>query len=122
MCTIGDLGSIIGHYDAAGLSGYPCNVVNLELTMDAPNDEDVRTLVEPAHGDALSEHRRWDPVANCEPSASIFRANERLDVHARGLLSRDNGVASRGRTAFQAAEVSLEREVTVRTAIRFRFY
>ena len=76
-------------------------------------NEDVRTLVESAHEEAPSEHHRRDLVANREPSASIFRAGERLDVLARGLLSRVNGVASRVRTAFPPAEVSLEREAAL---------
>ena len=48
------------------------NVVNLEQVMDARRDEDVRSLFESARGEALSEHHRRDPVANCEPAASNF--------------------------------------------------
>ena len=39
--------------------------------------------------------------------------NERLDVFARGLLLRVMGVASRSRTAFPSAEVSLRREAAL---------
>ena len=41
--------------------------------MGAPSDEDVLTLVESASGEALSEHRRRDHVADCEPADSILR-------------------------------------------------
>ena len=61
-----------GLCDVAGQSRYLRNVVNLEHIMDAPSDEDVRTLVESARGEALSEHRRRDLVANWDPSAPIF--------------------------------------------------
>ena len=76
-------------------------------------DEHVLTLVGSARGEVLSEHRRRNPVANCEPSDAILLASERLDVPARGLLSRVNCVASRGRTVFSPAEVSLKREAAL---------
>ena len=107
---LGDLPNIVGLYDSAGQSGYPRNVVNLEQTMDVTNDEDVRTLVESARDDTLSEHHRRDSVSNCESSASTYRAYERLEVSVRGLLSRVNGVASRSRATFPFVEVSFERE------------
>ena len=63
-------------------------------------------LVESAHGEAVSEHRRH-PVANFELSASTFGLTN--DSTCLRLLLRVMGVASRSRTAFSPAEVSLER-------------
>ena len=58
--------------------------------------------------------RRWNLVVNREPSFSLNSlTGEQLDVPGRGLLSRVMGVASRSRTAFPNAEVSLEREAAL---------
>ena len=62
------LGIVVGLYDVTGDSDYPRNVVNLEQIMDAPSDEDVRTLVESARDEALMERPRRNLVVNCEPS------------------------------------------------------
>ena len=62
--------------------------------MDASSDDNIRTLVESARDEALSDHRRRDLVADCEPSGSISSPDERFDVPALGLLSRVVGVAS----------------------------
>ena len=60
----GNLDSVAGLYDVAEQSGYPRNVVNLEQSMDAPSDQDVRTLVESSRGESQSEHGRRDLVRN----------------------------------------------------------
>ena len=71
-------------YEVMGQSDYPRNVVNLELVVDAPSDEDVRTLVESARDEALMERRRHSLVVNRElvnnwtctpPSACVFKAD-----------------------------------------------
>ena len=61
------LGSVAGLYDVTGQSDYPRNVVNLEQIMDALRNEDVRTLVESARGEALMERRRQKLVVIREP-------------------------------------------------------
>ena len=40
-----DFGSVGGLYEVTGESGNSRNVVNLERIMDAPSDDDIRTLV-----------------------------------------------------------------------------
>ena len=55
-------------------------------------DEDVGTLVESARDEALMERRRWNLVVDNEPSFFVSRTGERLDMLARGLLSRVLGV------------------------------
>ena len=65
-----------------------------------------RTLVGSACGTLVGSGRR-NFVASCELSASISGLDERLDVLARGLLSRVMGVAPQ---AFPSAEISLGRE------------
>ena len=87
--------------------------VNLEQIMDVTNDEDVRTLVESAREDTLSEHRRRDSVVNCESSASTYRTYERLEVSVRKLLSRVNDVVSRSRATLPFVEDSFEREAAL---------
>ena len=67
-----DLGSVAGLYDVTGQSDCPRNVVNLAQIMDAPSDEDARTLVETARDEALMERRRWNLVVNREPSFSFL--------------------------------------------------
>ena len=52
--------------------------------MDAPSDDDIRTLVESARDEAVSEDRRRDLVSDCELWGSISSLDERLDV----LLTR----------------------------------
>ena len=47
MMILEDLGSVAGLYDVTVPSGSPRNVVKLELIMDAPTDEDVRSFVGP---------------------------------------------------------------------------
>ena len=79
--------------------------------MDAPSDDTTthhtRTLVESARGEALTERRRWNLMVDREPSFFISWTGERLDLPARGLLSRVLGVATRSRT-LPLSEVSLE--------------
>ena len=81
--------------------------------MDATSDEDVRTLVESACAEALMERRRGNLVADREPSFFTSWTGERLDMIARGLLSRVMGITSRSRIALTLAEVSLEREAAL---------
>ena len=52
-------------------------------------------------------------MVNREPSFFISWTGERLDVPARGLLSRVMGVASRTHTAIPPYEVTLEREAAL---------
>ena len=73
----------------------------------------VRTLVEYARGEALSEHRRRDLVANWDPSAPIFGLTNDL-MCLRVDCCHESMVSHRGsRTAFPPAEVSLEREAAL---------
>ena len=80
--------------------------------MDAPT-KDVRSLVESARGEALVERRRRNLVVDREPSFLNSWTGERLDLLARGLLSRVMGITSRSRTAFPPVEVSLQRETAL---------
>ena len=109
----GQCGNLAGLYDVTKQSDYPRNVVNLEQIMDAPSDDDIRTLVKSAHDEALMARRRRNLLVNRQPSFFISWSGERLDVPASGLLSGVMGVASRNRTAFPPAEVSLEREAAL---------
>ena len=60
-----DLASVAGLYDVTGQSDrFP----KLEQIMDAPSDEDVRTLVESARGETPMESRRWNLGVSHEPS------------------------------------------------------
>ena len=102
-----------GLYDVTVQSDCPRNVVKLEQIMDAPSGDDIWTLVESARGESLMEPRRLNLVVNREPSFFIFWTGERLDVPARGLLSRVMSVASRSHTALPTSEVSLEREAAL---------
>ena len=61
---------------------------------------------------ALMERRRKKLVVSRDLSVSISLSGERLDVLSRGLLSV-MVVASRSRTAFPPAEVSLEAALPV---------
>ena len=74
--------------------------------MDAPSDDDVRTLVESARDEDVIERRRWNLVVNRHASFSISWTGQELDVLSRGL--RVMGLAYRSRAAFPPAEVSLE--------------
>ena len=102
-----------GVCDVTIQSDCPRNVVKLEQIMDASSDDDIWTLVESARGESLMEPRRLNLVVNREPSFFIFWTAERLDVPARGLLSRVMSVASRSHTALQTSEVSLERQAAL---------
>ena len=51
-------------YDVTSLADCPRRVINLEQLMDAPSDEDVRTPVGSAPGEALMERRRRNLVVN----------------------------------------------------------
>ena len=53
-----DLGSVAGLYEVAGQSGYSLNVFNLEQIMDAPSDDDIRTLVESSRDETLNDVAR----------------------------------------------------------------
>ena len=88
-----DLGSIAVFHDVAGQSVHRRNVVDLEQFVDAPSHDDIWMLVESARDESLME-RCFNLVVNREPSLYISRNGERLDVFARGLLSRVMGVAS----------------------------
>ena len=88
-----DLGCVVGFYDVDGQSGYPRNVVTLEQIMDAPSDDDIRTVVESARDEALSEDRRRDLVADCELWGFISSLDERLDVPAHALWVSHLGLA-----------------------------
>ena len=70
-------------------------------------------LVESARDEALIEHRRWDPVVSCEPSFSIPWPGERLDVPTFGSLSPAMGIASRSRTPFPPAGISLKQDAAL---------
>ena len=63
-----DLGNVAGMFDVTGESDYPRSVFHLEQIMHAPSDEDVRTLVESARDEALTERRRRNLVVDREPS------------------------------------------------------
>ena len=56
--------------------------------MDAPCYDDIWMLVESARGESLIARRCLNMVINREPSLFIFWNGKRLDVPARGLLSR----------------------------------
>ena len=89
-----DLGNVAGLYDVTGQSGYPRSIINVEQIMDAPpSDDDIRTLVESARGEALIDRRRQNIL--CYLWFPFFWPGEPLDVPAHGLLSRVMGVASR---------------------------
>ena len=62
--------------------------------MDAPSNDDVRTLVESARDEALMERRRQNLLVDRETSLFVSWTCERLDLPARGLLSR--GVSHHG--------------------------
>ena len=64
----------------------------------------VKTSVESARDEALMER----PESRGQSRAFASWTGEQHDVPARGLLSRAMGVASRSRTAFPPAEVSLQ--------------
>ena len=57
----------------------------------------------------LVEHRHRNVAVDRAPSSFISWTGGRLDLPARGLLSR-MGITSRSRTVFQPAGASLERE------------
>ena len=61
-----------GLFDVTGQSDCPRCVVNLVQIMDAPSNEDLRTLVEYARDEALMERRRRNLVVDREPSFFIF--------------------------------------------------
>ena len=105
-----DLGSVAGLYEVAGQSGYSLNVFNLEQIMDAPSDDDIRTLVESSRDETLIERRRQSLVVNYELSFSISWLGE---VLALELLSRVLGVASRSLAALPLAEVSFEHDAFI---------
>ena len=56
--------------------------------MGAPSDEGVRSLVASARDEVLMECRSLKLVVDREPSFFISWTSERLDLPARGLLSR----------------------------------
>ena len=67
-----DMGNAAGLSDVTGQSEHPRSVVHLEQIMDAPSDEDVRSLVESARDEALMERRRRNLVVDREPSFCHF--------------------------------------------------
>ena len=77
-------------------SDHPRNVVNLNQTMDAPNDDDMRTFVGSARDGTLLERRRRNLMTSREASFSTSCTGERLNVTAHELLSRGMGVLSCG--------------------------
>ena len=92
-----------------GQSDYPRSVVNLEQIVDAPNDEDVRTLFESARDEALVV-------------AGILRSTANLRFFSLGLVnnatcvdcSHDSWMSQLGvALLIPPAEVSLEREASV---------
>ena len=94
------LGDFAGLYGVIGQCGFPRNVVDLGQVLDAPSDVDVRTPIESARDEALMERRRWNLLVGRESSFFISWAVERLDLLARGLLSRVIGITSRNRSGF----------------------
>ena len=122
-----DLGNVAGLLDVMGQCDYPRSVVFLEQIMNAPSNEDVRSLVESARDEALMERCRWNLVVDREPSFFISWTGEQLDLVARGLLSRVMGVTSRSRTAFPnrggftRACGCFAREFPIYTTFRSRF-
>ena len=83
--------------DVTGLADCPRRVINLEQLMDAPSDEDVRTLVGSSRGEALMERRRRNLVVNRELLVSFLRVVKNwtcLPVHcSRGPRVSQHGVA-----------------------------
>ena len=107
-----DWSTVAGLYDVTGRLSVRETVVNLQQIMDAPSDDDFRTVVESARDDDLIERRRWNPVVHCESSVTVSRLGERRDVPVLGLLSV-MGFAFRSRTAFPPAGVSLEHDAAL---------
>ena len=77
------------------------------------SDDDIRTLVELARDETLTEHRRRNHLVNCEPSVSIPWLGERLGVLALGLLSLVMGIASWSRTTFPPAGITLDHDAAL---------
>ena len=69
--------------------------------------------IESAREEALVERRRRNFVVGCKPFSFNSWTGERLDLPARGLLSRVMGISSRSRTALPHAEASLECEAVL---------
>ena len=105
--VLDELGSAAFRYNDTGQSDYPRNVVNLNQTMDAPSDDDMRTFVGSACEEALLERRRRHLMTSRKLSFSLSWIKKRLDVTAHELLSRVMGVASRSRGALPLPEVAL---------------
>ena len=95
-----DLGNVAWFFDVTGQSDYPRNVIKLEQITAAPCFDDIRTLVESARKEPVMERHRHDLVVDRDPSSFVAWTGERLDMLARGLLSRVMGIRSRSRTAF----------------------
>ena len=82
--------------------------------MDAPSDDDTRTLVESSRGESLMERCRLNLVVNRE--SSFFSSSwpgEQLDWLVRKLLSRVMSVASGSLVALPPAEVSFENDAAL---------
>ena len=58
--------------DVTKQSDYPRNVVNLEQIMEAPSNDDIRTLVESARDEALVERRHQNIVVHRDTSFLSF--------------------------------------------------
>ena len=72
------MGNVGGLFNVTGQSDYPRSVVNLEQIMDAPSNEDVRTLVESAREEALMERRCWNLAVDREPFIFLDWRTSRL--------------------------------------------
>ena len=83
--------------------------------MDAPCYDHVWMLVESACGQ-FPKIRRWWSIAN--HCCSFFGKVERLDVPARGLLSRLRAIATQSHSALSFFDVSPECETVLPTNSR----
>ena len=108
--VLDELSRVAVGFNDTGQSDYPRNAVNLKQTMDAPSDDDMRTLVGSACDGALLERRRRNLMTSRELSFTISCIGERLAVTAHELLSRIMDVASPSRSALPLSKVTLEHE------------
>ena len=93
-----------GLFDVTAQSYCPRSVVHLEQITDASSKEDVLSLIETAREEAHVQRRRRSLLVDCEPSSFNSWTCERLDLPARGLLSRIICISPRSRTALPPAE------------------
>ena len=121
MFILKDLGNVAGFFDVTGQSDYARSFVNLDVS----SDEYVRTQVKSARDEALMECRWRNPVVDRKPSFFMSWTGERLELPARGLLSRVMGNTSRSRAAFPpfslACEAALPRDFSICTTIHSHF-